>query len=118
MRTLIILFLVIGLLEQSCSGTDKQFEKLLETPGKYHGQEIEIVGIIHDRFEDNAIYLTENSSTDKAVWIEYSGLFMSLNTFEGLNGRKIKVRGEFDSDDKGHLDQYAGTLKEAIIIDE
>ena len=116
MRTLIILLLAIGLLGQSCSGIDEQFEKLLNSPDEYHGQEIEITGIIHERFEDNAIYLTEDSSKDKSVWIEYNQLFMSLNTFIGLDGQRVNVKGEFDKDDKGHLGQYSGTLKETVIL--
>jgi hypothetical protein len=111
-KTLVILF---GLLGQSCR-SDGQFENLLKTPDDYHGKEITITGIIHERFEDNAIYLARNSSRDKAVWIEYSEVFMLLNTFEGLDGQRIKVKGEFDRNGKGHLGQYAGTLKEAIII--
>lgn len=118
MKTLRILITICFLLGQSCTETDDQFEQLLQSPDKFQGREVEIIGVIHERFEDNAIYLTKNSSPDKAVWIEYSKLFMSLNTFTGLDGQKIKVKGEFDKDDRGHLGQYAGTLKEAVIIVE
>jgi hypothetical protein len=114
MRTIKTLILAIGFLGQSCSGTDAQFEKILRSPDE--GQVIEITGTIHERFEDNAIYLTGNSSMDKAIWIEYSELFMLRNTFEGLDGQRIKVKGEFDKTGKGHLGQYAGTLRETIII--
>ena len=116
MKTLRILFLAFGLFGQSCSQTDERFEMLLKSPDKFHGQEIAITGIIHDRFEDNAIYLTENGSTDEAVWIEYSEIFMMLNKFEELDGRRMTVRGEFDKGDKGHLGQYVGTLRESIVI--
>lgn len=119
MRTIKTLIFGLCFLGQSCSGTDKQFEKVLRSPDKYHGHVIEVTGIIHERFEDNAIYLTHNSSMDKALWIEYSELFMLLNTFEGLDGQRIKVKGEFDKNGKGHLGQYAGTLRgTTIIIDE
>jgi hypothetical protein len=116
MRRIKTLILVYGFLGQSCSRSDVQFENLLKSPGDYHGQEIEIVGIIHERFEDNAIYLSRNSSRNNAIWIEYSEIFMLLNTFEGLDGQRIKVKGEFDKDGKGHLGQYAGTLRETIIV--
>lgn len=115
LRVIITTFFLLG---QSCTQIDNQFEQLLKSPDKFQGQEIEITGIIHERFEDNAIYLTKNSSTDKAVWIEYSKLFMRLNTFQGLDGQKIKVKGQFDQDDKGHLGQYAGTLRETVIVME
>jgi hypothetical protein len=120
MRTTIkTLIIVFGILGQSCSRTDEQFEKLLKSPEKYHRQEIEIRGIIHKRFEDTAIYLTEGSPREDAVWIEYTKLIMSPETFDKLDGRKVRVKGIFDVEDKGHLDQYVGALKLAIMeIDE
>ncbi|MBS1505452.1 MAG: hypothetical protein JSS79_02290 [Bacteroidetes bacterium] len=112
---LIIAFFFFG---QSCARTDDQFERLLQSPDEFQGKEVEITGIIHERFGDSALYLTTNSSKHKAVWIKYSKLFMTLNTFRGLDGQRIKIKGEFDEDHKGHLGKYAGTLKETVIIVE
>jgi hypothetical protein len=119
MKTIRTLIIVFGILGQSCSRTDEQFEKLLKSPEKYHRQEIEIRGIIHKRFEDTAIYLKESSQKEDTVWIEYIKLNMSSETFDNLDGRRVRVKGIFDIKDKGHLDQYAGALKLAIMeIDE
>jgi hypothetical protein len=96
--------------------TDKQFENILKSPEKYHGQEVEIAGVFHERFEDHAIYLTKNSSPDKAIWVNFSETLMSPNTFSGLDGQKVSITGTFDKTDKGHLVQYAGSLNEARIL--
>jgi hypothetical protein len=91
---------------------------LLKSPEKYHGQEIKITGTFYKRSEDAAIYLTENSTVANAVCIEYVKVLTAPETFDGLDkidGQKIKIKGKFDRNDRGHLGQYAGTVKYAII---
>lgn len=106
-------FMLIFILP-SCS--HNQFEKVLRSPEQFHGEKIEITGVFHERFEDNAIYLNTSVNKDQAIWVNFSDLFMLINTFYGLDGSKIRVTGIFNKDDKGHLGQYAGSLDEAIII--
>jgi hypothetical protein len=119
MRTIKILLIAIVILGQSCARKNEHFEKLLKSPEKYHGQAIEISGTVHKRFEDTAIYLTESSPMGDAVWIEFTQLVVSPETLDKLDGKKVSVKGIFDIQDKGHLDQYAGSLKLAIMqIDE
>lgn len=106
------------MLGQSCSKTDHEFEKILKSPEKYHGQEIKINGIFHKRFEDAAIYLKEDSPMTHAICIEYVKVLTAPETFAGLDkidGQKVKIKGRFDKKDKGHLGQYAGTVRYAII---
>ena len=112
LKTIVIAIILIG---QSCSGTDK-FKTVLKSPDKFHDQEVEVTGIFHDQFEDHAIYLTTDSEKDKAIWVNFSQLFLSLNSFSGLGGQKLRVIGTFNINDKGHLGQYAGSLDEARII--
>ena len=118
MRRLTGLIFLLTLVGQSCSETDNQFEKILKSPDMFHGQEIIITGIFHEQFEDNAIYLTETNDKSEAIWVDFSKMFMLLNTFTKLDRQKIKIIGTFDKNDKGHLGQYAGSIKEAKIIIE
>src|SRR5688500_4180455 len=118
MTTRIILVITVCILGQSCSRTDEHFEKLLKSPEKYHRQEIEITGTFHQRSEDAAIYLRGNSPVTYAVCIEYVKVLTAPETFDGLDkidGQKVKIKGKFDKDDKGHLGGYAGTVEYAII---
>jgi len=117
MRLLTGLIIGLSLLGQSCTIADKQFEEVLNSPNKFHEKEIEIIGIIHERPEDNAIYLTEDSGKENAVWVEYLQILRMINSYEGLDGSKIKLKGEFDKNEKGHLGQYSGTLRNAQIVD-
>jgi len=121
MKKALTVFIIIALvsLEQSCSSskTDNQFESVLNSPDKFVEQEIEIMGIIHLKPEDNAIYLKADSDKSKALWVVYSDMFKLLNTFDRLDGQKVKLRGTFDKTDKGQSGLFAGSLKNAVIID-
>jgi len=103
------------LLEQGCSRTDEQFETVLKSPDQFQGQEIEISGIFHHRFEDVAIYLTNEGETEKALWINYSEMLELPKSLDGLDGERIRIKGKFNKTDKGHLGQYAGSLDDAKI---
>ncbi|MCA4898985.1 MAG: hypothetical protein ACK514_11795 [Bacteroidota bacterium] len=112
-------FLCFFLLVYGCSSVDKNFENLLKSPDKFHGQEIEITGIYREKFEDLAVYFNGSSDKDKAIWLNFSKLFLSLNTFNGFDGAMVKVKGTFNKNDKGHLGQYAGSLDDAwVLFDE
>jgi hypothetical protein len=115
--TLKISILIFGLLGQSCSKPDSRFEDLLKSPEKYHGQWVDIKGIMHKRSEDKAIYLTASSPATEAIWIEYTKLEMTVEDFDNLDGKKVRVRGTFDKEDKGRLGQYAGSLKKMVIME-
>jgi len=117
MRLHIGLIIILSSLEQSCSERDKQFVEVLNSPNKFHEKEIEIIGIIHERPNDNAIYLTEYSGKKYAVWVDHLQILRMINSYEGIDGHKVNLKGEFDKNDKGHLGKYLGTLRDAKIID-
>lgn len=119
MRLLKNIIFSLMLLGQSCSETDSQFKMILNSPDKFHNQEIEITGVFHEQFEDHAIYLSRTSDKKEALWVDFSEIFTLLNSFSGLDGQIVTITGRFDKNDKGHLGQYQGSLKEAkLIIDE
>jgi hypothetical protein len=111
-----IITTLVALLGQGCSLADTQFESVLRNPDQFQGQEIIITGVFHYQFEDVAIYLTKNSETEEALWVNYSEKFDS--SVEGLHGQKIKVKGTFDKHSKGHLGQYAGSLEDVTLVRE
>ena len=90
------------------------FSNLVETRQAYHLSNIELSGYFNYSFENVALYKTKHSGTDEAIWIDFShNLAESLNEeiLENLNGRKIKVQGNFDKNDRGHLNLFIGTIE-------
>jgi hypothetical protein len=109
LKGLVICLLLVG---QSCSTDDLNFARIIDTPDKFDGNEIEISGIYYEQFENVAIYLNRDSDTGEAIWVDM------LDAREDLNGKRIRLKGKFDRNEKGHLGQYLGTIKEAKIIED
>lgn len=110
-KTLIVTLVFIV---QGCNGADEQFEKIINSPSEFHDQEVEVTGVIHGQFMDSLIYLTNGRG--QAIRVNFGDIFKLLNTVEGLDGKKIRVRGRFNKNNKGHLGQYAGSLDDAVFI--
>jgi hypothetical protein len=104
------------LLAQGCISGDENFRDVLSAPHKFHLQQVIITGIFHNRLEDHAIYLTNGSSKAEAVWVEFSEFFLNSSKFDNLDGKTVRLTGIFMEYNKGHLDQYAGSLEEASIV--
>jgi hypothetical protein len=110
----------MALIGQSCVQEDT-FAAILNSPDKFHEQEIEIEGILHDRKSGKAIYRIgeDTLNTRTAIAVEFSEVFMLLNTFEGgLNNKKLKIRGTFNKDNRGPKKKFAGTVEDATILFE
>lgn len=114
LNILILLFVNLGQINPQTN----QFELVLKSPEKFNGQEIEIEGVFRDRHADRAIYLTGTSDKSKAIWVDFSEIFLELNTFDKLDGQKIRIRGTFYNDKKGRLRNYCGTIIDSVIIVE
>jgi hypothetical protein len=112
----ILLIAILGLFE-NCSQTDSQFQAIVNSPEKFHLTYVEITGILHLRAEDFAIYINKSAGPKAAIWINPPEHFLSEHKFILLEGKKVKLTGTFNKKDKGHLDQYAGTIHNAKIIE-
>jgi len=97
---------------------DKQFKAILQNPDKFDSLEVEVIGTFTYEFENVAIYLTlkdsENWLSNRAFWVNEDDDSDSLliKKFELFNHKKVRLKGRFDSNDKGHLSSYSGTINE------
>jgi hypothetical protein len=113
---LILIWMI--LMGQSCVQQDT-FTAILNSPEKFHKKEIEIEGILHDRKNDKAIYKigADSVETRNAIAVEFSDVFMLLNTFKGgLDRKKLKIRGTFNKDNRGSKKKFVGTVEDATIL--
>ncbi|MBX2965826.1 MAG: hypothetical protein KF845_06750 [Cyclobacteriaceae bacterium] len=87
----------------------------LQTNSKaYHLSNVELTGYFNYSFEDVAIYAGKRSGTDEAVWVDFSDNLersISEELLESLQGRKIRIQGNFDATKTGHMGVYIGTVE-------
>lgn len=109
------------------------FGDLLSKPKVYASKTIEITGIYKSSIEVSALYYDKwglnTEETSKALWIRFDigyplfkdntklNLLESYQEFEKLDGKKIKVRGKFYPDSKGHLSLYFGTIGNVFYLE-
>jgi hypothetical protein len=114
--------------EAECKNTP--YEKVTLTdlrnhPDKYDGKKVELYGFYKGYFEMSALFIKKSANNaENAIWVRFgdntklinqeSGLAISdsLETMKLIGGKKMKLLGVFDKNEKGHLNQYFGTLKQ------
>lgn len=109
------------------------FNDLVADPEDYANKTIEISGIYKSSVEVSALYSDRSSLHSKrmqeALWIRFDigyplfknnttlDLVKSYKEFEKIDGKKIRVRGKFYPDSKGHLSQYFGTIGNVVYLE-
>lgn len=89
---------------------------LIATPQKFHEKPIAVVGFCVLKFESKGLFLAEcdyrNSVTKNALWltIQLTPEVAQLDQRYGL------VEGTFDMESRGHLQMYAGSLRDISRI--
>jgi hypothetical protein len=108
-------------------------DDLLTKPEEYANKLIEITGVYKSAVEESALYLNSNSlnnkETSKAIWIRFDvgyslyknntqvDLLESYKEFEKIGRKKIKIRGRFYPDSKGHLSSFFGTIGNVVYLE-
>ena len=109
------------------------FNNLINTPKNYAYKTIELIGQYEYSFEVSALYSDRwklsREERNKALWIRFDfgyplfkedtnfNLVKSYQEFEKINGKRIRVRGEFYPNSKGHLSQYWGTIGNIVYLE-
>jgi len=112
-----LLLISMTLFVLSCNSEDKFF-MIQQSPEKYQGKEVEIVGLLRKRAGNYVIYRIEWDTIDirNAMSVEFSDILMMINSFEGGQDMKWKIRGIFNLDNKGPNRNFFGSVEEAILI--
>lgn len=84
---------------------------LVNLPAKYHQSNIEVTGLFTCEFENVALYESQSSKPDKAVWVDFNKrLNISEEDLKRYDKHSVTIKGEFNSNYKGHLNRYKGLL--------
>lgn len=109
-------------------------EQLLKNPDIFKNKIIETVGIFQTGFEESAIYIDNSSlkrkKTNQALWMTFNedyyplinnktglNLLDSYQSIEKIQGCKIKVRGKFNLNSKGHLGLFFGSIENVFYLE-
>ena len=106
-----------------------QYKGLYLGAKKYDSKLVEIEGYYIAQFEQSALFRSNNRNNKSAIWIDFntgdslkdskSGayLFSSSEETNKINGKRIKIRGVFDFNLHGHLDEYFGEIKRICYLE-
>ena len=104
----------------------KSLRTIIDSKFAMDKQLIEVTGYISWGTEEMALGVNRNEKRKKSMmWIDFrSSLVDSLelnapsdiSIFQNLNGKKVTVRGIYNANQHGHLEQYAATINNICYI--
>ncbi|SDY05595.1 hypothetical protein [Hymenobacter psychrophilus] len=85
---------------------------IVENPADFHLKKVKVPGVFTYEFENVCIRRNWPNSADK-IWLDFSGSVTTLSPeiLVSLKEEKIVVSGIYHMDQKGHLDNYQGTIQ-------
>ncbi len=102
---------------------------LISNPDKYHNQIVHVVGFLHNKFEDSAIYFSKEDAdylfVHNAIWINYSDSIEMIdhtspkakpNKTAYFDCQYVALRGVFNKNSNGHFGMFPGTIENVSSI--
>lgn len=91
---------------------------LIANPKSYDKKIVQVKGFIHIEVESSAVYISESDYnygiTKNSLWIEMSK--EEMNKFN-KNNQYVIIEGSFDMKNKGHENDYSGSLSDINKLD-
>lgn len=142
MRHLKIQYLLLMVLFTGCGKTNSYTQKsyiendfkrisineIISDPTNYNNKKIELEGYFYFGLEEACISKVKNPELNDRIWIEFNffkGLQNNGNN-ERLDGKKlmtfsgkrIKIKGVYTIENKGHLGRYSGAIRDLVYFSE
>jgi len=123
--------LSLSVYKGSCNNmaTKTSFGQLIKDPEKFNNKFIELEGIYRWHPEESAIYKSYNTNdVSNAIWVEFndtllieehtgSRLLGSKKEFDKIINKRMKIQGRFSYENKGHLEQYSGSISNICYLE-
>nr|WP_315152948.1 hypothetical protein [uncultured Flavobacterium sp.] len=95
--------------------------RLIATPEKYDGKQVQVRGYLNLEFEGNAIYLHKEdyskALTDNGFWVNFSKEIAEKKNLSVYNKQYVIIVGTFDMKSLGHMGLFGGTIKNITRLD-
>jgi hypothetical protein len=92
--------------------------QLIRDPRPYHRRRVRAVGYCTLRFEGKAVYA---SAKDRDLGRRENALWLQVPIDEAalkLDGKTVLVEAEFNMEETGHLELYAGGFVDVNLLEE
>lgn len=109
---------------------DVSIIQLIANPKTYDGSKVRLIGYLHIKFEDCAIYLTKTDADylngTNALWVNFNDNVNTRSLDAGDNikllnyfdCKYVRIIGVFNMNKRGHLGLFAGTIDSVESIAE
>ncbi|MCD0470717.1 hypothetical protein [Flavobacterium sp. JAS] len=95
--------------------------RLISTPEKYDGKQIQVIGYLNLEFEGNAIYLHKEDYSkgisNNGFWVNFSKEIIEKKNLNDYNQKYVIIVGTFDMNSRGHMGMFGGTIKNITRLD-
>ncbi|RYJ39676.1 hypothetical protein NU08_1345 [Flavobacterium anhuiense] len=95
--------------------------RLISTPEKYDGKQIQVIGYLNLEFEGDAIYLHKEDFSkgisDNGFWVNFSKQISQKKNLNEYNKKYVIIVGTFDMNSRGHMGMFGGTIKNITRLD-
>lgn len=95
--------------------------RLISTPEKYDGKQIQVIGYLNLEFEGNAIYLHKEDYSkgifNNGFWVNFSKEITEKKNLNDYNQKYVIIVGTFDMNSRGHMGMFGGTIKNITRLD-
>lgn len=106
--------------EPLCITTEKSPEvciaslvSVVANPQRFGGRNIQVVGFVTLRFEENVLYLSREAAevgdSSSAVWLDVASL--TLSRPQDYDRHYVLLAGRFNAENRGHFGMFAGTIE-------
>ncbi len=111
--TFLIFYLAVYLHAETVDATLLQ---ILADPVKYHHKVVRVVGYLHLKRYDDALYLHEEDYTHallgNSIWVDTTDDMR--NHEEKLTDRYVVIEGFFDAEKRGPMGAFTGTIRKIM----
>ena len=95
---------------------DATLLQILANPVKYHNKVVRLIGYLHLKRYDDAVYLHEEDYTHalygNAIWVDATDDMR--NHEKKLSDRYVILEGFFDAEKRGPMGAYTGTIRKIM----
>ncbi|WP_433830457.1 hypothetical protein [Flavobacterium anhuiense] len=95
--------------------------KLISTPEKYDGKQVQVIGYLNLEFEGTAIYLHKEDYSkgiyQNSFWVNFSKETAEKKNLNDYNKKYVIIVGTFDMNARGHMGMFGGTIKNITRLD-